>query len=207
MASQGEANGFVDNNGFQTIGSHAVYAGSSISTPTTGVSCAVSPSSSIATALREGDDVLLKDKKDGLVYLGIAVEIDEDCGLCLVRFGDGVEKWGRLGKEVKSLSQADEPDDDELPLEDSASGIQEEENCTSRLNGTQKSEVGPVKRRSKESRSKKRSRANSPQVSPKIFDLLCQPMPAHVLRARKELPYDFDSLLWDENHQRNDKER
>jgi hypothetical protein len=27
------------------------------------------------------------------------------------------------------------------------------------------------------------------------------------LRARKELPYDFDSLLWDESHQRNDKER
>ena len=32
-------------------------------------------------------------------------------------------------------------------------------------------------------------------------------VPDHVLRARKELPYDFDSLLWDENHQRNDKER
>ena len=200
MDSQGEVNGFVDSIGIRPIVSHALYAGSSISTPTSGVSCAVSPSSSIATGLREGDDVLLKDKNDGLVYLGIAVEIDEDCGLCLVRFGDGVEKWGRLGKEVKSLNHGDEPDDDELPLEDSASGIQEEETCTSRLNGTQKSEVGPVKRRSKESRSKKRSRANSPQISPKIT-------PAHVLRARKELPYDFESLLWDKNHQRNDKER
>ena len=32
-------------------------------------------------------------------------------------------------------------------------------------------------------------------------------VPDHVARARKELPYDFESLLWDENHQRNDKER
>lgn len=32
-------------------------------------------------------------------------------------------------------------------------------------------------------------------------------VPEHVTRARKELPYDFDSLLWDEAHQRNDKER
>ena len=44
----------------------------------------------------------------------------------------------------------------------------------------------------------------SPLLSPVAsFGLL----PEHVARARKELPYDFDSLLWDENHQRNDKER
>ena len=50
---------------------------------------------------------------------------------------------------------------------------------------------------------------------PKFCASLLSPMsmssvglvPEHVSRARKELPYDFDSLLWDENHQRNDKER
>ena len=193
MASQGETNGFADSIGFRPNGSHAVYVGSSISTPTTGASCAVSPTSSVATGFREGDDVLLKDKTDGLVYLGIAVEIDEPSGMCLVRFGDGDERWGRLGKEVKSLTHGDEPDDDELPLDDSASVIKE-------VKELQKSEISPIKNRVKESRGKKRSRANSLQILPKET-------PAHVLRARKELPYDFESLLWDENHQRNDKER
>ena len=28
-----------------------------------------------------------------------------------------------------------------------------------------------------------------------------------VKAARKELPYEFDSLVWDENHTRNDRER
>ncbi len=50
-------------------------------------------------------------------------------------------------------------------------------------------------------------------VAPKFSSPLLSPVsslghvPDHVTRARKELPYDFDSLLWDENHQRNDKER
>ena len=200
MASQGEINGFADSNGFRPNGSHAIYIERSLSTPTTGLSCAVSPSSSVATGFREGDDVLLKDKNDGMVYLGIAVEIDDSSGMCLVRFGDGVEKWGRLGKEVKSLTHGDEPDDSELPMDDSGSVIQEDDTCATRLNGIQRSETGSIKNRTKESRGKKRPRANSLQILPKET-------PDHVLRARKELPYDFESLLWDENHQRNDKER
>ena len=56
-----------------------------------------SPSSSARPGINEGDDVLLKDKKDGLVLLGIAVEIDESSEMCLVRFGDGDEKWGNGG--------------------------------------------------------------------------------------------------------------
>ena len=28
-----------------------------------------------------------------------------------------------------------------------------------------------------------------------------------VKAARKELPYEFDSLVWDENHTRNDREK
>lgn len=33
------------------------------------------------------------------------------------------------------------------------------------------------------------------------------PWPAHVLDARKALPYDFDALKWDQNHARNDDQR
>ena len=39
------------------------------------------------------------------------------------------------------------------------------------------------------------------------FDYVNKKPPDHVLQARKSLPYQFDSLLWDDNHQRNDKER
>ena len=39
------------------------------------------------------------------------------------------------------------------------------------------------------------------------FDYGYKMPPDHVLQARKSLPYQFDSLLWDDNHQRNDKER
>ena len=34
-----------------------------------------------------------------------------------------------------------------------------------------------------------------------------EPLPYHVLNARKELPYDFDSLIWDTNHERNIEEK
>ena len=43
----------------------------------------------------EGDDVLMKGG-DGLLYLGVVVEIESEEEI-LVRFGDGTEKWGRGG--------------------------------------------------------------------------------------------------------------
>ena len=160
----------------------------------------LSPSSSCRPGINEGDDVMLKDKNDGLVYLGIAVEIDESSGMCLVRFGDGDERWGRLGKEVKSLECADEFDqeEEEESLEGTPNGNQDDF-VTSSFHSDSKQSKGLLKR-VKESQPKSRSSSNSSRTVPKDT-------PAHVLSARKELPYDFDSLLWDENHQRNDKER
>ena len=32
-------------------------------------------------------------------------------------------------------------------------------------------------------------------------------LPYHVSNARKELPYDFDNLIWDTNHERNIEEK
>ena len=164
-------------------------------------SAPLSPSLSSVTGFSEGDDVLLKDKNDGLVYLGIAVEIDEPSGMCLVRFGDGAERWGRLGKEVKSLALADELDDDvdEITAHPT-NGIHEEEPSPPSIPHVQSNKIRQTKNRSNESRGKRRSSVNS-------FPTITKETPAHVLRARKELPYDFESLLWDENHQRNDKER
>ena len=196
MASQ--QNGFHETQ--QNVIIHISSIKSTLSTPTISGSASLSPSSSGIPGFSEGDDVLLKDKNDGLVYLGIAVEIDETSGMCLVRFGDGGERWGRLGKEVKSLSMGDELDDDDETLEVTPNGIQEEETGPSPLQDTHISQLRTAKTLTKESRGKRRSSTNS-------FPRVPKETPAHVLRARKELPYDFDSLLWDENHQRNDKER
>ena len=35
----------------------------------------------------EGEDILVH-LEDGLIYLGVVVEVDEEQGQCLVRFGD-----------------------------------------------------------------------------------------------------------------------
>ena len=154
----------------------------------------------------EGDDVLLRDKKDGLVYLGIAVEIDEPSGMCLVRFGDGEERWGRLGRDVKSLEDGDTIDDDDEILENNTNDILEEETRPPSILNKQGGESRQTKHTAKESRPPKRPKGNTWQRSHSLKKVPKE-TPAHVLRARKELPYDFDSLLWDENHQRNDKER
>ena len=174
---------------------------------TTPVQSSLSSSPSVIPTFSEGDDVLLKDRNDGLVYLGIAVEIDEISGMCLVRFGDGAERWGRIGKEVKALTagdDAEEEDDDEVEY-DVDPGNHQDIMATNLLgNHDQNGESAPLKPRAKESHDNKKRRSHSKPVTQSQ-----QPRetPAHVLSARKELPYDFDSLLWDENHQRNDKER
>ena len=84
-------------------------------------------------------------------------------------------------------------------LEENTSVNQQNGGKSNHLSNKKFKELSSI-RRVKESRPKRRSSTNSTQAVPKET-------PAHVLRARKELPYDFDSLLWDENHQRNDKER
>ena len=169
-----------------------------ISTPSASGPPSLSPCSMRTPSINEGDDVLLKDKKDGLVYLGIAVEIDEPSGMCLVRFADGGERWGRLGKEVKPLADGDEFEDEET--EESYTNVNQESDEKQHPPPNKKfKELSSIKR-VKESRLKRRVSTDSAKNVPKST-------PAHVLMARKELPYDFDSLLWDENHQRKDKER
>ncbi len=114
----------------------------------------------------EGDDVLMKGE-DGLLYLGVVVEIENDESM-LIRFGDGDEKWGS-SRDLR-------------PLGGGGSGAGND---------------GGV------------DNFRPPTPPPPIlapYDGHFE-IPHHVLRARKELPYDFDDLLWDENHQRNDKER
>ena len=85
-------------NGFHQTNQNVVIHLTPNRSPTSNssVSVAPSPTSTSSPGINEGDDVLLKDRKDGLVYLGIAVEIDDASGMSLVRFGDGAERWGRL---------------------------------------------------------------------------------------------------------------
>ena len=61
------------------------------------------------------------------------------------------------------------------------------------------------KRRSKQFASPKPpSKAST--TSSRVPPTPAEPSP-QVLEARKELPYDFDALKWDANHQRNEQER
>ena len=85
-----------------------------------------------------------------------------------------------------------------LQLEGTPNGNQDDYVTSSFLSDSKQSKVSL--KRVKESQPKRRSTSN-------LSHTVQKDTPAHVLRARKELPYDFDSLLWDENHQRNDKER
>jgi hypothetical protein len=113
----------------------------------------------------EGEDVLLR-APDGLLYLGVLVEIDPGEN-CLVRFGDGTEKWATFG-DIRRLGG--------VPTESDSQ------------NGHPAPPTPPT--------------PPPPVLMP--FDGL--DVPNHVLKARRELPYDFESLIWDANHERNIEE-
>lgn len=134
------------------------------------MSQADSTTSSDALAYAEGEDVLLRGP-DGLMYLGVVVEVEGASASCLVRFGDCTEKWAHFG-DLRRLGDAPSPDpqpgDAPLPPPPPAPLFKE---------------------------------------APRPYSSTGCALPDHILLARKELPYDFDSLLWDESHQRNDKER
>ena len=111
-------NGFHQTN--QTVVIHLTPNKSS--TLTSSATSSFSPTSKIIPFIDEGSDVLLKNRNDGLVYLGIAVEIDELSSMCLVRLGDGTEIWGRKDKDVKPLVKAvhigvDDDDNEDAPDE------------------------------------------------------------------------------------------
>jgi len=106
----------------------------------------------------EGEDVLWRGP-DGLLYLGVLVEIEDEDHL--VRFGDGSEKKAKVG-DLRRLGNIP----NEVP------------------------------------------RSAPPTPPPPIltpYDGM--DVPFHVLQARKELPYDFENLIWDSNHERNIEEK
>ena len=118
----------------------------------------------------EGDDVFYRGS-DGLLYLGIVVEIEENSAI--VRFGDGTEKTAKFG-DLRKLG-APEPDPETPPILTPRS-----------VSGSERVPTPPP-----------------PVLTP--FDGM--DVPYHVLKARRELPYDFDSLIWDANHERNIEEK
>ena len=119
---------------------------------------------------REGEDVLMR-APDGLLYLGVLVEIDEDEveQPALVRFGDGSEKRANFG-DLRRIGLESGPSTPVLPS----------------------------------STSSRPATPPPPVLTP--FDHHLD-LPYHVSNARKELPYDFDSLIWDTNHERNIEEK
>ena len=65
----------------------------------------------------------------------------------------------------------------------------------------------PLKRLKKRGK-RKRKKFRKPKRPPlKRNSVSSAPPKQRVLDARKSLPYDFDDLVWDSAHQRNDKER
>jgi hypothetical protein len=112
----------------------------------------------------EGEDVLMRGS-DGLLYLGVLVEVEQN--EALVRFGDGTEKTAKFG-DLRRLGSglADNSAAAEVP----------------------------------------RSRPPTPPP-PVLTPYDGMDVPYHVLKARRELPYDFESLIWDANHERNIEEK
>jgi hypothetical protein len=115
-----------------------------------------------------------------MLYLGVVVEVEPDSASCLVRFGDCTEKWSHFG-DLRRLGDDEVEAETELETETEL-----------------KTPILPLNT----------SLPAVPKFNGSVFPVSdFGRVPDHVLRARKELPYDFDSLLWDESHQRNDKER
>ena len=152
------------------------------STFTSSATSSFSPTSKSIPFIDEGSDVILKNRDDGLVYLGIAVEIDELSSMCLVRLGDGTEIWGRKEKEVRPLVKADDIGEDDDNNEDapgeSGFGMMINKKWRESAEGNQ----------GNHSMGKKRTRPKSDQT-------MSKETPTRILRERKVLSYDYDSLL------------
>ena len=120
---------------------------------------------------------------DGLVYLGIAVEIDELSSMCLVRLGDGTEIWGRKEKEVKPLVQADDIEEDDDDIEDAP-----DETGFALTISKKRRESAQANQGIEESIGKRRT-------SSKSYQTVSKETPTRILRERKVLSYDDDSLI------------
>ena len=126
----------------------------------------------------EGEDILVHDP-DGLIYFGILVEVDHDQGQCLVRFGDSTERWAnfydlrRLEEEESSLNVSDE------------------------AAGGKATTIEQFHQELSRQLSRTWDHANIEETEKEIK------LPDHVIKARSQLSYDFDSLVWDAAHQIN----
>ena len=87
---------------------------------------------SIYTApFTEGEDILVH-VEDGLIYFGVVVEVVEEQGQCLVRFGDSTERWSSF-HELQRLGEIseDECSPPSTPAPPQFVGTEEEETETS----------------------------------------------------------------------------
>ena len=135
----------------------------------------------------EGEDILVHDQ-DGLIYFGIVVEVEQEQGQCLVRFGDCTERWSNF-YELRRLgdnTECDEIDQDTPNLSDDGSGVTPEK-------------VSSIQQLHQEL-SKQLAETWEEEKQLEIR------LPQHVVDARGQLSYDWDSLVWDEAHQRNQSE-
>ena len=123
----------------------------------------------------EGEDILVHDP-DGLIYFGVLVEVDQDQGQCLVRFGDSTERWANF-YDLRRL----EEEESSLNISDDASKVTVIEQFHQEL-----------------SRQLTQTWHDANTETEKEIKL-----PDHVIKARGQLSYEFDSLVWDAAHQIN----
>ena len=134
----------------------------------------------------EGEDVLMRGS-DGLMYFGVLVEVEQF--EALVRFGDGTEKTAKFS-DLRRLGSGLPPDN--LPQNQSEHAI------------SPTTAVATPSPRPIYTPSPRAPTPPPPILSPYDDE---KRLPYHVLQARRELPYDFDSLIWDANHERNIEEK
>ncbi len=117
-------------------------------------------------------------------------------------FGVGNEEEEDDEEEEADFSEEDLDGDvdyeDEAPLRVLQNRKRKKKSSKEPSPSSSKAAPAPKRPRRGKKKKKKKAAANSlPAVE----------VPLQVLEARKELPYDFDSLVWDANHLRNETER
>jgi len=163
-------------------------------------SSAACPDSSVQPYLApftEGEEILVQDSSDSRLYFGVVVEVDDDQGQCLVRFGDCTERWAqffelkRLGDPVPDTEADQEP----VVLSDPIRSQETQERI-----GQPVSELEALHHQfSAEACTWERE-----QEYDKVPKTIV--IPSHVLEARAQLPYSWDSLTWDSAHLKNSQE-
>ena len=126
----------------------------------------------------EGEDILVH-LEDGLIYFGVVVEVEQEQGQCLVRFGDCTERWSsfdelrRLGNDEEEAEPAVDPVPSPAPATPEPTGL---------------------------------IALHQQLAALETWRHESFKLPPHVEEARSQLSYIWDSLEWDEAHQRNSAE-